>query len=336
MAISTALFAAIAVAQSAIVSAAAFGGASQHQLYGYGIIGNDAKGQVTQVAIINVTTAEIAWSEVFHVASTDSGCNVAFATERGVPVYYVMDGSMMQQPPWHYVYHTVATNGTVIRTVNASVNYDSPFVAWDPTTKVVYGIGSQPMKTTTDLFQYDPLTGATATEEKDLKFIQEMPDCVGANSGNGRAGYFYFINGVISKQVKQQLITYDAGANNVANKLLYKDGLISSIAGYTLPDGSDAVVAILWPDPETNNANCTLVLLNPHSPEWNPTVLYTFTAQTPIQGVLTMIDSTAYAGTHLLFSADISVSPPVVSFKPINDSHAFFGVWSFGGVSVSA
>lgn len=332
----------VAAAAVATAAGAAGGRNPNHRLYGWGIIGNAPTGERYQVANISVVDSTISWGAPL-IFSSDSGCNVAFGLENGTaPVYYAIAGSMEDPPPQKYSYITLTPDGDVVRHVNASKSYSAPFVAYDPAARAVVGLGAPPLTADPEgVFQFDPVTGATTLDEANLTLVQEMPFCVGASSAKGRDGYFYFINGVIQKTNAQQLVTFDVAARNVTNVVLYPDGLISAIAGWATPAGADAVIALLWP----NTGKPSLVQLDPHSPTWAPTTLYTFPgAQTPLQGVLTVIDTTAYAllnandgpGTHLLFSADFGSSPPAVAMTPIDDSHAFFGVWTLGGYNAGA
>ena len=306
----------VAAAAVATAAGAAGGRNPNHRLYGWGIIGNAPTGERYQVANLSVVDSTISWGAPL-IFSSDSGCNVAFGLENGTaPVYYAIAGSMEDQPPQKYSYITLTPDGDVVRHVNASKSYSAPFVAYDPAARAVVGLGAPPLTADPEgVFQFDPVTGATTLDEANLTLVQEMPFCVGASSAKGRDGYFFFTNGVIQKTNAQQRVTFDVAARNVTNVVLYPDGLISAIAGWTTPAGADAVIALLWPS-----------------------------AQTPLQGVLTVIDTTAYAllnandgpGTHLLFSADFGSSPPAVAMTPIDDSHAFFGVWTLGGYDAGA
>lgn len=310
-------------------------------------VGFDDLGQITQIATINTATAAVTWGPVFHVAATDYGCNVAFAVEGATPVYYVPDGSQMQPPPLAYVYHTVAApTGSFLRTVNATAAQDMPFVGYDPTVGRVLGLGMA--AGTADppgLVSFDPATGATTVDVADVN-VQEMPTCVGvaARTGGGPRGdrgVFYFTNGIIQKTNAQELVTFDVGDRNVSARLLYPDGLITAIAPWTnATDGAQRVLALLWP----NTGPTALVALDPLARTWAPDVLATLApagSVTPIQGTMGVVGNHVYAilndgasGGHVLMRADVGARPVRATLLPIDDSHAPFGVYAFGGVPV--
>ena len=328
---------------AADTAAAAAAAAPTHRLFGYGLI----DGATTfQIAAINVTDASVSWSAPFTVRSTDQGCNVAFAVERGEPVYYVPDGSPLAPPGSPYHYHTVAVNGTVLRTVKASLAYDPVFVGYDPVAARAFGLGSLPpagsTDPTTDLFSFSPVTGATATDAANLTWVQEMPSCVGGGTGAGD-GFFYFVNGIISHTTKQSLVSYDVATGRVDQRRVYDGGLISSIAPWTAPNGTGVVLALLWPQPA---GDAQLVAVSSSAHKWEPTLLHTFTGgETPNQGALTVVGSTAYAlmqgrggagaGGDLLMAADLAATPVAVTLQPIDDSHAPYGVYALGGFVVA-
>lgn len=304
---------------------------TSHRLFGYGLV--DGGGTV-QIANINVTTASVSWSTAFHVASTDQGCNVAFGIDASTKasVYFVPDGSTMQPPGATYSYHTVDMTGAVLRTVNATpVSYDPVFVAYDSANDEVYGIGSQPNSVTVDLLSFNPYTGQTKGDVLNISWIEEMPSCVGAATAR-RDGYFYFVNGLIHKYWDNQLVVFDATTGTVVNQQRgYIGGLIPAITPW-----NDTIIALLWP----NVGNPTLAQIEPLNHKWEPKILHNFTdGHTPLQGVMTAIDSTVYAlmnsadGGQVLMTADLSTSPPTVAMKPIDVSHAPFGVWVLGAVS---
>jgi hypothetical protein len=319
-------------------------------------VGFDDQGQITQIATIDTATAAVTWGPVFHVASTDYGCNVAFAVEGSngsassapaTPVYYVPDGSQMQPPPFAYAYHTVAApSGAFLRTVNASSAQDMPFVGYDATVGRVLGLGMA--AGTADppaLVSFDPATGATTVDVADVD-VQEMPTCVGvaARTGGGPRGdrgVFYFTNGIIQKTNAQELVTFDVGDRSVTARLLYPDGLITAIAPWTnSTDGAQRVLALLWP----NAGPTALVALDPLARTWAPAVLATLPpagSVTPIQGTMGVVGDHVYAilndrasGGHVLMSADVGARPVKPALMPIDDSHAPFGVYAFGGVPV--
>lgn len=332
--------ASLATAAAAVAAAAT--AAPQNQLYGYGTI---TPSGTMAIAAFDVKTGDVSWSPPFNVASTDQGCNVAFGADpkSGKPVYFVPDGSSMQPPPRRFKYHTVDVGGAILRTVNATANYDPVFVGWDPADGRVFGLGSQPDATTTDIFSFDPLTGATAADVRNISWIEEMPSCVGAATGRAD-GYFFFINGIISHTEKQQLVAYDATTGAVANRMdPYEPGLISSITPWAAPNGTTVVLALLWP---TTGA-AQLVAVDPLNHKWEPTLLGTFTGgQTPLQGAFTAVGSSAYAlmtddsapDGHVLMTADLTAYPgaAAITTVPVDLSHAPFGVAALGAIAPAA
>jgi len=334
---------------------AAAAGAAGLALYLMGVRGFNASGQLTTILAINATTGAVALSPDFVVRSPFDGCGAAFddggAARARPPRFYVPDGSPMEPAPL-YEYLTVSTSGEVVHRAKAhggvppGGSWDFPFVAFDSSTQLGYGIGSlRPPPGpdgNTSLVSFDPASGLQAVVDgsADLQLFGEEPFCVAGSSPQlGARGSFHAVNGIIQKTEAQQLVTVDVATGRRTGALEYPTGMIMALAGH-----ASGVFCGLEPN---GSGASTLVRVDPLAKAWGkPEVLLTLGAGwTFSQGVMAVAGGNTLAivaqqdgeSRTQLIVGDVSVEPPVFAAPvDIDLSCCPWGVGALGGAPAGA
>ena len=314
-----------------------------------GVHGFNASGQLTTVGTVDLAKATIAWSPLFIVAdqSALSSFTAAFAlaADGTTPTYVIPTGSEFEAGKYGYL--TVsATTGETLHRVTASDAWDVPFfeaVRGSASTLVALGEGgTHPLSA----LSVDSVTGAVRVIDTgdDLEFISAFPPGVSTFvSAAGANGTLVFIDAAISRNNSNTIVAFDVATGRVvANTSVYA-GLIQSVAGYTQPDGTPGLVALLLPNDRT--APASIVLLDALAPAWAPRTLFEFAVgTTPMMATAGIVGTTLIAiaqdaSSNLLVVADLEVLPPPgtmlkVSVRPVDiTSVTAYGVGSIGGVA---
>ena len=310
-------------------------------LYLIGVRGFNESGQLTTVIAVNATTGAVRLSPLFVVKSPFAGCNIAFdpgdAASKREALFYIPDGSPMEPAP-EYAFLSVSTRGEVVRRVKAhggtppGGSWDWPFVSWDAANQRGLGVGSlRPPpgpEGNTSLVAFDPVTGEQTVVDgsADLQFVGEEPFCVsGADAQLGASGSFFFANGIIDKQTRQQVVTVDVASGRVANAVEVDGALVMSVAGYT--GAGAASVAFVGLEPYTGGpdgaaaaaaAASTIVRIDPLAKAWKPETVLTLAAGwSPSQGAMAVAGDTLFVLTQVdgegrsqLVVGDLSRDPP--------------------------
>ena len=272
-----------------------------------GIAGFNASGQLTHVLKVDLKTNTTHKSPVFVVPSPLAGCAAFVDASSGGPSFIIPDGSPEEDPP-HYEYLTVSISGDVIRRVPAVVDggkvWDMPMIT--SFKGIGYGLGNlnpppEPQGNSS-IISWDPVSGVTKVLDgsTDLGFIQEEPFCVGASDATlGAAGTLLFVNGVIKKQVQQQVFAVDVAKGSLAGITLYPSGIIQSVSAWAPAGGNHFAVLGLQSDP-SNGAASTIVSI-PSDPlrHWNPSTLFELpSGWQPYQGIAAVEQDTLYMLIH--------------------------------------
>jgi hypothetical protein len=256
------------------------------------------------------------------------------------------------EPAADYSFLSVNVHGDIVRRVKAhggtppNGSWDWPFVTFDPTTRLGYGVGSlRPPPGpdgNTSLVSFDPVSGLQTVIDgsSDLQFVGEEPFCVSGVDGlAGAKGRYYFVNGVIEKNLTSQIVTLDVASGRRIGITQYDNGLIMSVVGYTNKEGVHSVIAAI--EPQNDKEDSSLVLVDPLVKEWKPTHLLTLSSGwTPSQGEMTFIGDFLVLiiqedgqDRSQMILGDFSSTPPIFN-KPIDIdlSCCPFGTGALGGV----
>ena len=297
-------------------------------------------------------------SPPFIIKSPFAGCNIAFdagnasSSPPRPSLFYIPDGSPME-PASEYAFLSINVRGDVVHRAKAhggvppNGSWDWPFVSFDPTTRLAYGVGSlRPPpgpNGNTSLVSFDPVTGLQTVIDgsPDLQFVGEEPFCVSGVDGLASArGRFYFVNGVIEKNLTSQIVTLDVASGRRVGILQYNNGLIMSVAGYTNKGGIHSVIAAI--EPQDKKEASSIVLVDPLAKTWDPTHLLTLSSGwTPSQGEMTVIGDFLVViiqedgrDRSQIIVGNLSASPPVFNKAvDIDLSCCPFGTGALGGVA---